>query len=619
MGIAQNRHVADPPPKPLVIFDGDCHFCRHWIERWREATAGRVEYSSAEEVAAQFPEIAPAEFEKSVQLIETTGEVFSGAEAVFRSLGYARGGKWLAWCYARVPSFARATEAAYGLIARNRYLASAATRWLWGQDVRRPAYYNARRGFLRALGLVYLIAFISAWVQIDGLMGERGLTPAGEMLSTFREAWGGPPGSVMLSQPTLCWMNSSDAMLHALCAAGTAAAALLTFGLLPVPALLVCFVCYLSLIIPGEIFFSYQWDILLLESGFVALFVAPLQWRMARGRDAPVSRIGLFLVKALLFKLMFMSGVVKFTSGDDAWWHLTALDYHYWTQPLPTVFAWFADKSPDWLKRLSVAATLCSEIVVPFFIWAPRRLRHGAAVLLIVLQIGIAITGNYCFFNLLAIVLCLVLFDDTAWAPRRDRERAGSRMRWPVAIPAAALIVTLPLNAWLTYSAFERRPNWPKSMMALYGWLEPFRIANGYGLFRVMTKERPEIVFEGTADGANWLPYEFRWKPGDVKRPPQWNAPHQPRLDWSMWFAALGSRRDRIVVERLAQALLRNEPSVLHLLGGNPFPQAAPQSVRATMYDYRFTSSEERARTGAWWRHGEGEELLPAVTLADFR
>ena len=240
-------------------------------------------------------------------------------------------------------------------------------------------------------------------------------------------------------------------------------------------------------------------------------------------------------------------------------------------------------------------------------------------MLLITLQVAIAITGNYCFFNLLTAVLCLPLLDDTVWKPRAARETSASQSRWSVALPALALILTFPLNLWLTLSAIKERAPLPRPLRALYARLETFRIVNSYGLFRVMTKERPEIVFEGSADGANWQPYEFQWKPGEVNRAPQWNAPHQPRLDWSMWFAALGSRRDLAVVERLASAMLRNDAAVLRLMGSNPFASAPPQSVRATLYNYRFTSEEEHRRTGAWWSRDEGSELLPAVTLHDFR
>ncbi|MEO5721995.1 MAG: lipase maturation factor family protein [Chthoniobacterales bacterium] len=606
--------VAHPPPRPLMLFDGDCHFCTRWIERWKEMTGGNVDYAKSQDTGAQFPEIPASEFEKAVQFIETDGTVYRAAEAVLRSLGYSRHKKWTFWCYEHVPGFAALTEAGYGMVAHHRMLASAGTRFLWGSDVRRPTYFAARRGFLKTLGLVYLFAFISLWTQVDGLMGEHGLLPASEVMTSMREAIGVQP----LRAPTLCWWSTSDASLHALCLAGTGAAALLALGLLPVPALLVCFACYLSLVTPGGIFFSYQWDVLLLETGFVAVFLAPLQWRLRRGGDAPVSGLGLFLAKVLLFKIMFMSGVVKLTSGDPSWLGLTALDYHYWTQPLPTVLAWFSDHHPEWVKKACVAIALFVEIVVPFFILTPRRLRMAAAWLLLALQVAIALTGNYCFFNLLVVALCLLLFDDGTWAPRREREQAGSRLRWPVWVPAAALIVTLPLNLFHTYSALAPEAVWPRPLGALDARVGVFRIANSYGLFRVMTKERQEIIFEGSTDAFDWVSYEFKWKPGDVQRMPQWNAPHQPRLDWSMWFAALGSGRDRAVAERLAAALLRNEPSVVGLLAGNPFPRKPPQFLRATVYEYGFTTAKERKEIGAWWKRELRREYLPTVSLKDF-
>lgn len=621
------RMVASPPFRPLLLFDGDCHFCRLWIERWREMTEERVDYLPAQKCGGRFPEITSEEFARAVQFLETDGKIYRGAEAIFRSLDYSRGGgKWLAWFYDRVPGFAGLSELVYSLVARHRQLASAVTRLLWGDDVRRPTYFAARRGFLRTLGLVYLFAFISVWVQVNGLMGARGLLPAMTMMSSFRESAG------FLQAPTICWWSASEATLHALCCCGTIAAALLAVGLLPLLALLVCFVCYLSLIVPGEIFFSYQWDILLLETGFVALFLAPWQSRLRRGEDAAVFGVGLFLAKALLFKLMFMSGVVKLTSGDPSWLNLTALDFHYWTQPLPTIFAWFADKSPEWVKKFCVAATLLIEIVVPFFIWSPRRLRIGAAWLLIGLQLLIALTGNYCFFNLLTIALCVLLFDDFTWSPKRavDLQEqvppeglapASPAMRWRAGrvVATACLIITLPLNAWLCFTAIKPRAEWPRPLLAVYGWIASFRIVNGYGLFRVMTRDRPEIVFEGSADAFDWTPYEFKWKPGDPMRAPQWNAPHQPRLDWSMWFAALGSPRDRVVAERFAQRLLQNEPSVLGLIARNPFPRKPPQFIRANIYDYHFASWAEHRQAGAWWTRKLRGEYLPILSLENFQ
>ncbi len=612
---ALHLRVANPPPRPLMLFDGDCHFCSRWIERWKQMTRGRVDYAPSQEMGAAFPEIPASEFEQAVQLIETDGTVYRAAEAVFRSLRYARGGGWTLWGYERVPGFAAVTEVAYGMVARNRMLASWGTRALWGEDVRRPTYFAARRGFLKTLGLAYLFAFISLWVQVDGLMGAHGLLPAAEIMTSMREAIGMAP----LRAPTLCWWSASDAMLDGLCLVGTLGAGLLTLGLVPIPALLACFVCYLSLITPGGIFFSYQWDILLLETGFVAVFLAPWQWRLRRGGDAPVSGVGVFLAKALLFKLMFMSGVVKLTSGDPVWWNLTALDYHYWTQPLPTVWAWFSDQNPEWVKKACVAVALFVEVVVPFFIWAPRRLRIGAAWLLIILQVGIALTGNYCFFNLLVVALCLLLFDDGTWRRGGERETAvRPAAAWKRAAAWAAVIVTLPVSVWQMWTAISPQAEAPWLVRTVEARLEPFRVVNGYGLFRVMTKERPEIIFEGSADAFEWVPYEFKWKPGEVARMPQWNAPHQPRLDWSMWFAALGSERDRVVAERLAVALLRNEPSVVRLLARNPFPGEPPQFLRATVYEFRFTNGEERRLSGAWWKPELRRAYLRTVSLRDF-
>jgi len=343
----------------------------------------------------------------------------------------------------------------------------------------------------------------------------------------------------------------------------------------------------------------------------------------------------LFLLKLLLFKLMLMSGVVKLTSGDDSWWNLTALDYHYWSQPLPTVFGWWTDKSPEWFKHFSVAFCLVIEIIVPFFIWAPRRLRLIAAGLLIFLQLAIAITGNYCFFNLLTIALCLLLIDDSVAASlrrggmphlvastatqRRDHNRRTVAERLSTYGAIAVIIVTLPINGWLMFSAFRPLSRPPRALAKLYEKLEAFRIVNGYGLFRAMTKDRCEIVLEGSADGIEWLSYEFKWKPGDVKRAPGWCAPHQPRLDWQMWFAALGTPRENRWFIALIFRLLQGSHDVNPLLANNPFPDKPPRYIRAMFYRYRFTTGDEFRQTGAWWKREELREYLPTLSLEQFR
>ncbi|PYJ92922.1 MAG: hypothetical protein DME54_02550 [Verrucomicrobia bacterium] len=626
--------VANPPSKPLLIWDGECHFCMRWIERWRVMTAGKIGYVTYQEVADQFPEIPRAEFERAMTFIEPDGKTFFAAEAVYRSLQYRSSRKWLAWSYDHVPGFAEVSELAYRFIARHRKVGSAVTRLLWGNDVRPPTYFWAQRWFLRALGLIYLIAFVSLWVQVEGLVGSDGVSPVNQFLPAVYERFGRSAYSLL---PTLCWFNSSNGFLHFLCSGGVVLSLLLIVGIAPALSLVALFVFYLSLILAGQTFLSFQWDILLLETGFLSIFLAPWRiwprelfwWPGAAIPATAVSRPALFLLKFLLFKLMLMSGVVKLTSGDNSWWNLTALDYHYWSQPLPTVFGWWADKSPEWFKHFSVAFCLVVESIVPFFIWAPRRLRLIAAGLMIFLQLVIALTGNYCFFNLLTIALCLLLIDDAVVASlcrgallRRIRSTATQRRAYNGLSRYAAIaviIVTLPINAWLIFTAFKPDTEWPRLLAVAYGRVETFRIVNGYGLFRVMTKGRDEIVIEGSADGFDWLPYEFKWKPGDVMRAPGWCAPHQPRLDWQMWFAALGTPRENPWLGGLIVQLLQGSPDVSRLLAKNPFPREPPRYIRAMFYRYRFTTLREHRQTGAWWKRQELREYLPTMSLNEIQ
>src|SRR5262245_9678528 len=571
--------VANPPTRPLLIWDGKCDFCRLWIERWREITAGKVDYVPYQEVADRFPEISREEFGRAMVFIQPDGETFFAAEAVYRSLRYRSSRRWLVWSYDHVPGFAAISEIGYKFVARHRGVGSTFTRLLWGRDTRPPTYIWARRWFLRALGLTYLIAFVSLWVQVDGLVGSNGVSPLDQFLPAVSERFGSSAYSLL---PTLCWFDSSNGFLHFLCGGGVVLSLLLILGITPALSLAVLFVFYLSLTSAGQTFLSFQWDILLLETGFLSMFLAP--WRLwpTHKPQQPVSRAALFLLKLLLFKLMLMSGVVKLTSGDDCWWNLTAVDYHYWSQPLPTVFGWWADKSPEWFKHFSVAFCLFVEIVVPFFIWGPRRPRLIAAGLMIFLQLVIAFTGNYCFFNLLTIALCLLLIDDSVFCRGSGSLPVGTLTASPTATIApggrdlscrlrsyaviAVIVLTLPINAWLIFTAFKRDADWPRPLVAIYGRLQPFRIVNGYGLFRVMTKDRDEIVIEGSADGIDWLPYEFKWKPSDVMRAPGWCAPHQPRLDWQMWFAALGSYGENPWFGRLIVRLLVGSQDVGRLL-----------------------------------------------------
>jgi hypothetical protein len=364
-------------------------------------------------------------------------------------------------------------------------------------------------------------------------------------------------------------------------------------------------VLYLSLSVAGQTFLEFQWDVLLTETGLIAVFLAaPSRLRVGSGLTAP--RLARFLLVWLLFRLMLSSGVVKLASGDEMWRSLTALRVHYETQPLPPWTAWFMHQLPASFQTVSCVFMFFVELALPFLFFAPRRLRHFAAAQTILLQLIVAATGNYAFFNLLTIALAVLLLDDGVF-PGRRRAAAGAsaestgKIGWPgwILVPVAAV--------WLAASAVPfalslgLRGATPGPLVAVYRLVAPFRSANGYGLFAVMTKERPEIVLEGSADGEIWKPYEFRWKPGDPLRRPRFVAPHQPRLDWQMWFAALGDYRANPWLVSTMARLQEGSPEVLGLLATNPFPGKPPRYVRAVLYDYRFTNAEERRRTGAWW------------------
>jgi hypothetical protein len=484
--------------------------------------------------------------------------------------------------------------------------------------------------FLRSLGLIYLIAFVSLWTQIIGLVGSRGITPAkAAMTMIHRQVEAQRIGLDRYHLvPTLCWISSSDACLKLQCAAGTALAVLLIIGIAPAPCLFLLWLIYLSLSTVCVEFLSFQWDILLLQTGFLAIFLAPLQLRPRLFREAPPSRLVLWLLRWLLFQLMFESGCVKLVSGDPAWRHFTALSFHYETQPLPTWIAWYAHQLPAGFQKASTLIMFGIELVVPFLIFAPRRLRRFACGALVLLQVLIMLTGNYCFFNLLTIALCLLLLDDAAlrrFLPGKPRclpslnpqPSTLNPRRWPPQITVPLACVSIAIGLMHLGSLSRQMLPWPRPFLAAYVWLGPFRTFNSYGLFAVMTTTRPEIIIEGSNNGVDWLPYEFKYKPGDVKRRPRFVEPHQPRLDWQMWFAALSDYRRNPWLVNFCVRLLQGSPSVLALLERDPFPKAPPRYIRAVVYDYHFTDFATRRKTGAWWRRQKAGDYLPPMSLRE--
>ena len=596
--------------KPLLVYDNACDFCRYWIAQWQHVTGDRVDYAPSQEVATQFPEIPLSAFENSVQLILQNGTVLSGAEAVLRALN---NGSFL-WCYYRLPGFASLAEAVYNFIAQHRPFFSAGTRWLWGTHTERATSYFSRWLFLRGLGCIYLIAFLSLWVQIHGLVGSNGILPADQFLSLVHQQLG-VEGYYFV--PTLFWLNPSDIFLHFLCAGGVLLSLVLIVGFFPTFTLAGLWVFYLSLVTVGQAFLSFQWDVLLLEAGFLAIFFAPLQIRDTLSRASQPSTAFLWLLRWLLFRLMFASGYVKLAS-DEVWRNLTALNFHYETQPLPTSLGWYAHQFPEWFQKVSVIGMFAAELVVPFLIFAPRRLRTAGCIGLVGLQMLIILTGNYCFFNLLAIALCLLLIDDVAWkglltkrfmpAIRFIEQPLHRYRRISIAVVATLLFL---LSGIRFGGQLFRETRFPD-----VAWIAPFRSVNTYGLFADMTESRPEIIVEGSNDRITWQTYQFRWKPGDLTAAPKWVAPHQPRLDWQMWFAALqGSYQRTPWFLNFMGALLQGKPKVLQLLADNPFPDTPPRYIRATLYDYRFTDLATKRSKGTWWHREWKSIYCPAISL----
>jgi hypothetical protein len=432
------------------------------------------------------------------------------------------------------------------------------------------------------LGLVYFVAFVSFGTQAPGLIGRRGILPFGEYLHAAREAL---HASAYWNVPTLLWLVPTDTAMKALWLTGCLWALIAVFGRWQRAAMAICLVLWLSLCTVGQDFYSFQWDFLLCEVGFLAIF-------------ADNARVRIWLFRWLLFRLMFFSGMVKLLSGDGAWRSFTALNYHYYTQPLPTPLAWYMQQLPGWFQKSSVGFLFLVELLAPFLFFAPRRLRHAGAWLTIALQVLILLTGNYTFFNFLTIALCMWLFIEP------DPDCRASR---PVTIGLAVLIGVLSGMVCLQLFSVPLPPGGETVLRIA----DRLRIVNSYGLFAVMTTTREEIVVEGSNDGVNWLAYEFPYKPGNIYRRPPIVAPYQPRLDWQMWFAALGSYQNNRWFVNFVLRLLEGEPSVLRLLSYNPFPKGPPTYVRARSYLYTFTHFGDRA----WWVREENGVYLPAVSL----
>ena len=562
-----------PMSVPVLIYDGNCGFCKTWIALWMRWSGQYVDYMPSQIAAPVFPQIPVGYYDESVVLVFPNGKFIRGADAVLQTLSLNPAAwfwKLLLSFYRSVPPFRWVTEKSYSVVARNRIPFSYLTYWLWGENVEPPSYGISRWIFLKFMAAIYFIAFSSLALQLPGLVGSHGILSGGSL---------------------------SDNHLQILSISGVVASVLLFIGVVPTLLLAFLWGVYFTLSLVTGDFLAFQWDTLLLEMGFLALLFAPWTFKPTAlsqvGRERAPSQVILFLFRLLLFKVIFFSGWVKLASQDPNWANLTAVGYHYLTQPLPTWVSWYAHKLPESVHVIAAVLMFAVELVGAFLIFMPRRPRIVGMFLFILLQLGIDLAGNYGFFGWQTIALSLLLPDDAfwkkilpkRWTPSEDQGLDFLAKRWLL----AGLGLILLLVNWV-------------SIPGISEFFTRNRIVNGYGVFAVMTTVRDEIIFEGSNDGQNWKAYELKWNPGDLSRPPAFVEPHMPRLDWQLWFAVFQDSAKDPWFFSLVRRLLEGSPEVLALFEKNPFPDQPPKFVRALRYNYEFTDWKERASTGNWWK-----------------
>jgi lipase maturation factor 1 len=525
-------------------------------------------------------------------------------------------------------------------------------RWLFDGRYGRAGGLIPRWIFLRALAAIYFSAFYSLLFQIKGLIGPQGVLPAQQYLAEVARSMGGV--SRYWYAPSLYWISSSSQMLMAVTWLGLVASVVALVNMWPRVSFFVCWLCFLSFVAASGDFSSYQSDGMLLEAGFIALFFAPRGMWPGWGENSPPSRASLFLLQWEWFRIYFESGMVKLLSGDEEWRHLTAMDEYYQNGPLPTWLGWYAQHLPHWFHVASAAGTLVVELGVVLMLFFPRRVRLACFVIVTLWEIPVILTANYTFLNYLVLSLGFLLLDDRTLmrfvpvkyrpaliVPLNAEEIAEPSLSLfakgdgdepvlddAVSTPgisrltrhwnAIGLAVSVAMLSWIAYVTAAkmirlvfRGVSLPSAPIIV---LEPFRIANQYGLFAVMTRARYEIEFQGSDDGVNWTPYLFRNKPQSLNEAPRIYAPYQPRFDWNLWFASLTDWHQAEIVPLTEERLLENSADVLGLFKGNPFAKAPPHFVRAVLWQYWFTSLDEKRRTGNWWRRQLMGLYAPTIT-----
>jgi len=456
--------------------------------------------------------------------------------------------------------------------------------------------------FLKLLAVNYFFAFGSLLWQMKGLYGENGILPVKELLANIVSNHG---KKLFFRVPTIFWWDASDRSLQTIALLGMIASVLVIIGIIPAPLFLFMWLAYLSFTSVGSTFLSFQWDTLLLEVGFLGIFFAI---------QTPPPLLLVFAAWFLLFRFMFSSGVIKLLSKCPEWKAIKAMDFHYETQPIPNRLAYYIHQLPKVFGKITVIIIFLIELFVPFLIFAPGPLRLVAFFILVLFQIIIMLTGNYAFFNTLTITLCFLLLNDFQFQELFTTVPsiyAASPYLWLEILLSMVAVILIFFNALQLVRMFLPSPIINKILNPI----AHFEIVNSYGLFARMTTVRNEIIIEGSQDGQHWLPYEFKWKPGDLTSPPPQVAPYHPRLDWQMWFAALSSYQHNPWFLRFLVRILEGKPEVLNLLKSNPFPNEPPKYLRSLLYQYHFSDLKTKKEKGEWWTRTLKGTYSPSCTL----
>lgn len=469
------------------------------------------------------------------------------------------------------------------------------------------SYQLTRTIFLRALGFIYFIAFLCANRQVLGLIGSDGLLPADFFLRRVANFLGGSAFHHFWELPSLFWWNSSDSFLVSCTYAGLILSLLLMAGVTNAVLAAALWFLYMSLVHIGQVFYGYGWETMLLEAGFLAIFLCPIRSFRPRPAGYPAPKIMIWFYRWMLFRVMLGAGLIKIR-GDECWRNLTCLVYHYETQPLPNPISWYLHHQPLWFHQSGVLFNHFLELIVPWFYFAPRRFRHAAGLLTILFQTILIISGNLSFLNWLTIVIAIPCFDDGFFSRK-------ARAQQPAKTPRSAKVVLAALTVMLLWMSIPPALNMLSPHQAMNASFDQWNLINTYGAFGVVGRTRDEIVIEGSDNGADWKEYEFLAKPGDPKRRPPFIAPYQSRIDWQMWFAAMEDLSQNPWLVRFAEKLLHGDKLAIGLIRANPFPNSPPKYLRMELYEYHYTRDHSH---GLWWDRILIGEYMPAVTLQDF-